>query len=526
MTDRNSAERVEGSTSTKAGSERRNSDIVESTNNATGSPRGSTGTSGVSAQVPRQRRLRARRLRPEDLQLGALTATTQHASLGPLESEVEDLSLTGMALVVTDTASQASMVLSGDRLTELEVSCPAGRVYQGEAIVRRVSTRGDHLVLGIEVRAQGLDLGKLYRLGTTRSFTERMHAVLQDTDEAVPQELKAWVSDLSSFLRRAKNFLDSEEQCLEDLDLYSRTQAMEAYLETSAVPIRGRLTAAVAELQRLVEGYSDEQHSASRAYYKARLLPFLEMSPVLRRASVKPLGYAGDYEMMNMLYREPAEGSSLFSKAVNLFATQEPAARAVVNRLDYLSDKIVEAVRVRGRLRLASIGCGPARELAKVLRERPELGPYLDVALIDQEERVIQYCERTIGPLAATTGAKVRFIRESVRRLLTTRELSQALGERDLIYSAGLFDYLDGRSFVALQTALYNALASSGLLIVGNYSMNNPSRYFMEYCLDWFLIHRSPEDLAAFTSELSPAASRVEVETEALGINLFLNIWK
>ena len=139
----------------------------------------------------------------------------------------------------------------------------------------------------------------------------------------------------------------------------------------------------------------------------------------------KPLGYAGDYEMMNMLYRDHAEGDSLFGRALNLYAAQEGAARANINRLEYLSKKIRAAIEVRGRVRVASIGCGPARELSVLLQESPELGPYIDVALIDQEERVLTYCERTLSPIAMRTGAKVHFERrrQHARQIYVNRQL-------------------------------------------------------------------------------------------------------
>ena len=171
----------------------------------------------------------------------------------------------------------------------------------------------------------------------------------------------------------------------------------------------------------------------------------------MKRAAGKPLGYAGDYEMMNMLYRDHAEGASLFGKALNLYATQEAAARANINRIDLLSGLIRDlAVARPGRLRIASVGCGPAHEIAVALRRWPELGPRLEVALIDQEECSIASCERTLTPLANETGARIQFIRESIRRLIVAQELSKTLGVRELIYSAGLFDYLNDRSFSAL----------------------------------------------------------------------------
>ncbi len=477
----------------------------------------------------RTRRLRARRLRVDELKLGRVSATAQHTVLGNVQGAVEDLSLSGMALVVPGAAASAGLVLSGDRLDRMHVECDDGSVYQGSANVRRVSERDGDLVLGIELESRGIDLGELYRLGTRHSFAERLHAVVTTAhNEHISQEFKAWTADLRAWLEHTRTFLDGEERSLDSLDLFSRQQALGSYLAEVAPQITERMNAASDELRELVKDLPDDQHPAHRAYYRSHILPLISESPLLKRAYDKPLGYAGDYEMMNMLYRDHAEGNTLFARAMNVYAAQEPAAVANINRLDYLGEKVrgLLAQHPGERLRIASIGCGPARELSLLLEQSPELGSRLDVALIDQEERVVTYCERTLGPLAASTGARVQFIRESVRRLLTTRKLSATLGERDFIYSAGLFDYLNQRSFAALIASLFEALAPEGQLAIGNVAAHNPTRWFMEYCLDWYLIHRSPADLVAFARDLSPTPSRIEVDAEPLGVNLFLRVWR
>jgi len=230
-----------------------------------------------------------------------------------------------------------------------------------------------------------------------------------------------------------------------------------------------------------------------------------------------------------MFYRPHAEGASAFGKTLNLYAAQEAAAQANMNRIDYLKKHLHSAAlsaRPRKRARIASIGCGPSREIGSFLESSPELGPRLDVALIDQDDKCIAYCERTLAPLANKTGARLEFIRESIRRLIAGRRLSMALGERDFIYSAGLFDYLNDRSFVALLSVLYEALEPGGLLAVGNVAINNPSRGFMEFCLEWFLHHRSEKDLVRLAQGLTPEPRHVDIDSEPSGVNLFLLIRK
>jgi extracellular factor (EF) 3-hydroxypalmitic acid methyl ester biosynthesis protein len=474
----------------------------------------------------RPRRLRARRVRAEEMQLDGLEASGRHSTLGDIRAVVEDLSLTGAALFIAGGAAKSSLVLNGDRLEHMQMVCRGAVLYEGDAHVRRVTERGNDLIIGVEVQERTIDLSELYRLGTKHSFSERLYGAFEPQEDDVSDEFKVWVNDLRNSLERVKTFLDAEEAALANLDLFTRQQTLKTYLEGAAPRLIDKLNGASRELFLLVSNLAEDQHPIYRSYYKKQISELIVHSPLLKRAYTKPLGYAGDYEMMNMLYRDHAEGDSLFGRALNLYAAQEQAARANINRLEYLSKKLRAAIEVRGRVRVASIGCGPARELFVLLEQNPELGPYIDVALIDQEERVLTYCERTLSPIAMRTGAKVHFIKESVRRLLTAKKLKEALGERDFIYSAGLFDYLNTRSFSALLSVLYDALAPSGHLAIGNVASNNPSRYFMEYCLDWFLIHRSRADLLSFAEALTPTPARAEVDAEPSGVNLFLHIWK
>jgi extracellular factor (EF) 3-hydroxypalmitic acid methyl ester biosynthesis protein len=474
------------------------------------------------------RRLRARRIRPADFSLGAFVASGQHHCLGRLSGYVEDLSVYGLALIVPGRSCDTQVPLGGDRLEDLTISDSEHTIFRGTAVVRRVSERAGELMVGVEFEGGGLDLAEVYRRGTRRSFAERWKAQASRRDhERISDEFKAWVLDLRIDLEQYRDFLNAEQTALQQADDVTRREAEAEYLEEIAPLVVERLNRAGAELGPLVEQVPDEEQPAWRSFCSTQLAHLFALSPFMKRASDKPLGYAGDYEMMNMLYRDHAEGPSLFGKALNLYATQEAAARANINRIELLDGLIRDfAAKTPGPIRLASVGCGPAHEIAVLLRRWPELGPRLQVALIDQEERSIAWCERRLSPLANRTGARIEFIRESIRRLIGSPELARALGPRELIYSAGLFDYLNTRSFCALLGALYAALVKGGLLAVGNVAVNNPSRHAMEYFSGWFLIHRSAEELRGFANDLTPAPRQIEVGSEPLGVNLFLYVRK
>jgi extracellular factor (EF) 3-hydroxypalmitic acid methyl ester biosynthesis protein len=484
--------------------------------------------SAVAIAAPRRlKRLRARRLRVNELRLGPLDVLFRHAAFGERTATVENVSLHGMALVVGDAAEHRQSVLIGDRLELVRLSCHGEELYEGNGTVRRIEQRGDQLVLGVELESSGIDLARLHRSGTRINFVERWQNARRDAEAAhIAPAFKSWVGGVAASLAAAQRFLEAEERALASEDLQTATIALKEYLAVIAPDLKAKIDEARHVLAALVGGLTAEQHADYRAYCTPQLSPYLKQSPFLRRALEKPLGYAGDYEMMNMLYRDPAEGETLLGKALNLCFTDEPAAQANKNRIAYLGGLIRRTLEEHPakRVRIASLGCGPAREIETLLTESPELGQRFEIALIDQEERAIAHCERTLSPLAARTGARIQFIREGLRSLLTKERLSEKLGRRELIYSAGLFDYLEDRLFSRIVAVLYQALFDGGRVVIGNVAAHNPSRWVMEYFAEWFLIHRTPDELRALAAALTPAPSALRVEAEPAGINLFLHL--
>jgi extracellular factor (EF) 3-hydroxypalmitic acid methyl ester biosynthesis protein len=331
---------------------------------------------------------------------------------------------------------------------------------------------------------------------------------------------EVWLGDLEAYLSAARedSIRREERRCAED-----------EILGRLAPCLVARMNRASADLHALDPHLPAAERPRLQRLCREVLGRFFAASPFMHRATTKPLGYAGDYEMMNMLYRDHEEGATPFGRAMNRYATQEAAARATINRIDLLVGLLCDEIEGRGRsrlspyLRIASVGCGPAFEVQQLLTRYPGLGSAVDITLIDQEEEAIAQCEGVIGPLATRTGAKLTTVRQSLRTLIAA---DARLEDYDLVYSAGLFDYLSDRVFRSVLRFLYDALAPGGRLAVGNFAAGNPSRQAMEYFSDWVLIHRTREDLLAFADDLRPTPSSVAVVSEPLGVNLFLTVRK
>jgi extracellular factor (EF) 3-hydroxypalmitic acid methyl ester biosynthesis protein len=117
-------------------------------------------------------------------------------------------------------------------------------------------------------------------------------------------------------------------------------------------------------------------------------------------------------------------------------------------------------------------------------------------------------------------------IKKSVHQILKDESKPSVNQPRyDLIYCAGLFDYLSDRICKRLMNIFYSMLAPGGLLIGTNVDFSNPSRNGMEYLLEWHLTYRNKEQLKVLIPDDAPARN-VQIMSDDTGVNHFLEIRK
>src|SRR6185436_12964336 len=129
-------------------------------------------------------------------------------------------------------------------------------------------------------------------------------------------------------------------------------------------------------------------------FAKRLLHPLVLCSPFVYRTYHKPLGYAGDYEMVNMILRDPYEGASLFAKIVNVCFLKNPPAEAHRNRIKYLTTKLGEETRrvcAGGRReKILNLGCGPAKEIQNFML-LDDLSDRTAFTLLDFNDETIEH---------------------------------------------------------------------------------------------------------------------------------------
>jgi extracellular factor (EF) 3-hydroxypalmitic acid methyl ester biosynthesis protein len=256
--------------------------------------------------------------------------------------------------------------------------------------------------------------------------------------------------------------------------------------------------------------------------------PLVFCAPFAYRTFHKPLGYPGDYEMVNMILRDPYEGGSLFAKVFNSWFLSQPPAEAHRNRIQYLTRKLLEEtarVAAQGRTaRIYNLGCGPAVEVQHFL-EQHDISNHADMMLLDFNDETLAYTAGVLNEAKRRykRSTRINLLKKSVGHILKGRgrsTIGSPESKYDVVYCAGLFDYLTDMHCKQLMNIFYDMLAPGGLLIATNVDRSNPRCLTMEYMMEWVVIYRNFTEMAALApSALGP--DDFKIQSDLTGVNLY-----
>jgi extracellular factor (EF) 3-hydroxypalmitic acid methyl ester biosynthesis protein len=348
--------------------------------------------------------------------------------------------------------------------------------------------------------------------------------------ENILPRFKDFTADLTYDLNVHRSLFDSldSEHASEPEEI--RTQIQEAVINTEGKKFMGFLDEKLEGLEQIVRGFQREEHERHGFYFRKQLWPIILSAPFMARTNLKPRGYAGDSEMMSMLYSNSYCGNSTFEKLMHKHPVEHPGAQAVRNRRKFIAEAIPRirsrwSFRSEEKMRILSVACGPACEIEDILLCSEDCARY-QFTLLDQDRSALMEAARGLDQVERRLGSAIRveYLNESVRTMLTTPNLKKRWGGFDVIYSMGLFDYLTPPVAAAVLTSLYQLLKPGGEMMIGNFHVSNPSKYYMEYWLDWVLYYRTEEEFLSLLKDTPSADARVEFDET--GIQMFLKVTK
>ncbi len=260
------------------------------------------------------------------------------------------------------------------------------------------------------------------------------------------------------------------------------------------------------EFTAIVNNLEDEE----LGFFRDVIKESLNENTLIGHGFVKPFGYPGDYSLIHNIYKEHVNPDKKYCNWDRFFQDQA-GAHAVRNRKEYFQKRCEEIDTGEVKKRVLILGSGPATDVKEYLEKHPGSNVHFD--LVDFDQNAINFAK-----------AQNRDFEDSIDYFKINVLRFKPCQWYDLIWSAGLFDYFKDKHFVYMVNKYYKYLNESGEFIIGNFSNSNPTRRLMEVLSDWYLNHRSKYDLVRMALEAEAKEDQVEVEMEALGVNLFLRI--
>lgn len=293
--------------------------------------------------------------------------------------------------------------------------------------------------------------------------------------------------------------------------------APDSQVEERCIALMEELNAALPEFKEAMAGSDYEE--VMWGYVFKEIYPYLMRSKFAERAYFKPKGYAGDFLMMEHIYANIPKGDGRLGEIIDRFCLQRPGSLAIHGRRRLLREQLAAISTANARegkvTRIMNLACGPNRELFDFLADCPH-SQLIEALCVDIDPEALQYTNQHVNTFQHR--AAIRLMSENVIKWSLGR-VSHQLGKLDIIYSAGLCDYLDQRLFRALIKQCHAHLNPGGTLILGNFTAY-PDSLFLDKLLKWELIYRNEADLREIFAP-TPFGERLQVIAEAEGVNLF-----
>ena len=465
---------------------------------------------------------RAERLRPRAL----MSHVPPSVEVDSQPVQIHDLSATGLSYWVepkADVPEERLRVPVLLRLGDVEAFSSQGEIVRHQPV-------GGKTKVALRFLDEQLVTAKLRKLHDRVEFEKSVGEGL-DRYRAVPPAYRAACSDARLFFDHWRQLLDRREQQLREMESPANLAERLAEVERSVEP---RISAGWREIHAAANDASKditegEPLVACKRYTETLLTPGLRASPFLWRCYVKPQGYPGDFQAMTWMYDGLRQGETIFGRLLDQLGLDERLAATVRVRkrllVRHIAGCVDEATPDREwPVRIVSIGAGPAREVVDYLNETEVRAP-IEFILIDQDEQALAFAASEVGQAALRHAGKVsvQFRHVSFSQLFKLPELLGEVRGADMIYSAGLFDYLREGSARALLQGCFGLIGEAGRVVVGNAAAVDGLRWVPEFLLDWTMLYRTDADMAALGEGLDGS---LEVERDDSDTWIFLTARK
>lgn len=427
--------------------------------------------------------------------------------------------------LVMELYNPYSIIQISEVLNDLTVRSGEKSIYKGKAVVVSMLNTGLMALVSVTLIDEWSEFNAIRGDLTRVQAESRLFIEEWNTRFRIGRSYQVAISEMRAFLSETSRWADQADMS-DALPRESDGRIRPDVFYELAMPIMEKGKEYLVWLEDEAGRVEPEDSVAHRNFAQTALHPLLLRAPFVYRTFAKPLGYAGDYEMVNQILADPRQGNSTYFQVVNTMFLKSAVAEAHRNRInilvDYLSGAAELAEREQREVRVLNVGCGPAVEIQRFIEQaaQPER---LIFTLVDFSAETLNYTRGRIEETCRRTGktARVEYVQESVHELLKRASRRENVTDAitfDYVYCAGLFDYLSDKVCARLIQYFVSRSHIGGRILVTNVHASNPERNGMEHLLEWHLIYR---DEAQLQNVLPTPRGETRLFTDATGVNVF-----
>ena len=441
------------------------------------------------------------------------TGTPPRLRAGSELYQIHNICLGGVAT----TSRQTEDVLEVGQTLPVSIQQSGISIFESQAAVCRTEKNVFGSKTVFKFVDGFIDFDKLLNRNLQAQIVTRASLTSPESERLVPVEYRVLCADVLKVLRAYRSILTPDASHTTEFSGRIDNNAAFEACEDRLMQHWRSLWRTANDIVRTVMD-DRERREATKEFTELVLTPEMRMGALIDRSYAKPLGYPGDFEIMNQVYDWRRVGSTAYEMLVHRIGLE--VSEFVKTRMEVVRRQIGETTkREIGRpARILSLGSGPAREVELFLASAASQNGRAEFTLIDQEQLALRYAhEKTYSHALKSQGRySVRALNISFTDILRGISAMNSLPQQDLIYSVGLFDYLTNRRATSLVRRLYEMLAPGGLLIIGNMNETPLSGLWpLEFITDWTLYYRDDPQMLAWMEGL--AAARAWTETEPTG---------
>jgi hypothetical protein len=301
-------------------------------------------------------------------------------------------------------------------------------------------------------------------------------------------------------------------------EVYNDTLLNESYQKLTAAQSKGSQsngsdldeTLAKQAMAELFEGLHERRLNSSDQEWNSfvsialrhPLRQLVHQDPYTLRAFTKPRGYAGDAELLDYIYGVdegwpvPA-GITPLGRRVFEHTIRAPASEAVRARREFIAHRLDDLANDHRQPHVLAIAAGHLREaILTAAIKRRKFGRFV---ALDSDTQSLEVVEKSYGRFG------VEVLPASVRQILTQKI---EFGKFDMVYSTGLFDYVQASMAQRLAEAMFGLLNPGGSLIIANFMPGIPDIGYMESYMAWQLIYRNRHEMLEMSMKIPEADIR------------------